>query len=323
MTQLPYEGYGTPPGDRPPQQWGAPAAPAGWGGPQAVPAWYQQQPSGPPGYGSPVGTGGVGSKPGVIPLRPLTVGEILDGAFQVVRRQPAATVGSALAANVLSLAIGVLVLLAFIFSDFDVDSIRVAIAAMTSLVAVLLSAASGALLAGVLVLPVGKAILGQRATFGQVWREALSRFWSLVGWLLVQMMVVGLILLLAVVPAVGLSLANEDAGAFLVFPVMLLAGVGIAVLFAFFAFTPSALMLERVSLRTAMVRSFTLALIGLIGFLGHTGTAMVGGAVMLVISMAVPTLLITPFMSCAVTLLYVDTRMRREGLHLELARAAG
>ena len=34
-------------------------------------------------------------RPGVIPLRPLSLGEIYDGAFQVMRRNPGSMIGSA------------------------------------------------------------------------------------------------------------------------------------------------------------------------------------------------------------------------------------
>src|SRR3984885_11885612 len=61
---------------------------------------YGQQPYGQPGYGLPQYGGSPygqwtppAPKPGVIPLRPLSVGEILDGAFTAVRRNPKATLG--------------------------------------------------------------------------------------------------------------------------------------------------------------------------------------------------------------------------------------
>jgi hypothetical protein len=60
-----------PPNDgsqQPPQQW----APQQWGPPQMPPA---------------------AAKPGVIPLRPLGLGEILDGAISYIRANPIATLG--------------------------------------------------------------------------------------------------------------------------------------------------------------------------------------------------------------------------------------
>src|SRR4051812_5807947 len=68
----------------------------GWG---AAPGWGQPGP-GQPGWGSPGWGGGqqqwtppVQAPAGIVPLRPLGVGEILDGAFQAVRSNPRSMIG--------------------------------------------------------------------------------------------------------------------------------------------------------------------------------------------------------------------------------------
>src|SRR3954471_436791 len=75
----PPAGWGAPP--PPPAGWGQPPPPpAGWGPPPA-PGWGTGPPSG---YGSwtpPV-------QPGVVPLRPLGLGELFDGAVQTMRQNP-------------------------------------------------------------------------------------------------------------------------------------------------------------------------------------------------------------------------------------------
>lgn len=92
----------TPPGQQPPSGWGAAPDQPGWQ-PQSSPpppAWGPPPSGGwgPPGpsYSS-YGWGGPppAPKPGVIPLRPLGVGDILEGTFTVLRRYPGATLGSA------------------------------------------------------------------------------------------------------------------------------------------------------------------------------------------------------------------------------------
>ena len=74
-----------PPGGPPSGQPPAPAPPgppgSGWG----------QAP--PPGWGSYQPTWTPATKVGIVPLRPLGVGEILDGAFQAVRSNPRAMIG--------------------------------------------------------------------------------------------------------------------------------------------------------------------------------------------------------------------------------------
>ena len=72
----------SPPGQPPLPQYGAPQ----YGAPQyGYPAAY------PGGFAAPYAM--AAPKPGIIPLRPLTVGEILDGAFSTIRRHPRATLG--------------------------------------------------------------------------------------------------------------------------------------------------------------------------------------------------------------------------------------
>src|SRR5215467_14625101 len=94
----PPPGYGQPPPGygQPPPAYGQPSP--GYGQP---PPGYGQPP---PGYGPPpYGTPGYGPwaaqppapAPGGVPLRPLAVGDILSGAFMLVRRNPAATLGIA------------------------------------------------------------------------------------------------------------------------------------------------------------------------------------------------------------------------------------
>src|SRR5579859_4186707 len=103
MSDLP--GYGQPGSDLPrygqPGQgqpgYGQPAyGQPGYGGPQD----QAPPPYGSPGYGPslpPVGGGWAAPAPmpGGVPLRPLGVGDILSGAFTLIRRNPVATLGLA------------------------------------------------------------------------------------------------------------------------------------------------------------------------------------------------------------------------------------
>ena len=91
----PPPGHGQPPpgyGQQPPPGYGQPP-------PYGQPGYGQP----PPGYGQPYGTPGYGQwaaqpaapAPGGVPLRPLAVGDILSGAFTLIRHNPAATLGLA------------------------------------------------------------------------------------------------------------------------------------------------------------------------------------------------------------------------------------
>ena len=80
------QGYDAPPA------YGAPGQGQGWQGPG------QPGPDGGAPYGRPQAPWGmrpVDDKPGVIPLRPLGLGEVLDGAVSVLRRYPRPALGLA------------------------------------------------------------------------------------------------------------------------------------------------------------------------------------------------------------------------------------
>src|SRR5262245_47192942 len=73
--------------------------PGGWTNPDQPRNDLPPAPPPPPGAASGYG------KPGVIPLRPLSVGEILDGAVTTMRRHPALVFGIAALVAVISAAL--------------------------------------------------------------------------------------------------------------------------------------------------------------------------------------------------------------------------
>src|SRR5918995_5436737 len=170
-----------PPESPPPSQSGprssesAPARP-GWGQP-AQPGWSTytgwgwQQPA--------------AVKPGVIPLRPLGVGEILDGAVTTIRRNPGPMLGlSAIVAVVtqlLGLGIGWLLFdqtdeVAFT-PTADPDEVFDALAGFFGAAAVVLIVTwiATVLLTGILTVVVSRAVLGENLTIGEAWRAARPR----------------------------------------------------------------------------------------------------------------------------------------------------
>lgn len=98
-------------GDQPPPPgWGEPEVPPpGWQPGQPEPGWGQfapqQQPGWQPGYPTQAGwqpypqvppyLQQAAHKPGAIPLRPLRLGDLFDGAFRIIRFNPQATMGAA------------------------------------------------------------------------------------------------------------------------------------------------------------------------------------------------------------------------------------
>lgn len=192
----PLGSYGPPPGHTPPPSYAGqqpppgPAMPSGWE-PRAPFAQAQQ--------------------PGVVPLRPLGLGDIFDGAIKTIRANPQATIGLAFIVEAVFL-LPSLLLSAWI-SRSSLGTFNGSTEAAVALVAVLPSLASGAaglLLTGFIIFVVSEAVLGRKAGIGQSWQATRGRLVPLIG---VNIMT-GIILVLSV----GL----------LLIPIALLAGVGAA-----------------------------------------------------------------------------------------------
>lgn len=313
-------------------------------------------------------------KPGLIPLRPMTLGTILGAAFQVLRRNPRPTFGFALLVTgaISVVTVGVVGFVAFFAiartasaTGADVDELAagsVASVILAALVPVALALVGSAILQGIISLEVARGTLGEKHRLGGLWRAARGRIGALIGWsALIAAVVIIAIAIVAVIIAL-LVAAGGAAGAGVAVLLGLLVGAG-GVVLAFWLGTklslvPSVLLLERLRLREAIVRSWSLTngffwrtlgimlLVSVIlqtatsivsaplnfivgigaGLLNPNGdpTAMIGFIVVLyVATIVIVTLLgaITAVVQGAVpALLYIDIRMRKEGLDLELTR---
>lgn len=331
-----WTGHDVPPG------WGSPPPGPGWAPPpgyQAPPGYpptgYQQPPGAgwgaPPGYPAPYGWGP--PRPGVIPLRPLGLGEVFDGAFTTLRRYPRATLGLAavvvIVQQVLSLAVnlathdlsGAFAARNTSFSGFA------ALTTVPGVLVTLVNAALSAVLIGMITLVVGDAVLGKPVAAADVWRRTRPLVWRLLG----------ASVLAGVLPYLGL-LAFVVGGIFL---------------WGALALTTPALMLERTTVRGALRRSWRLAvpdwwrvfgyralasiLAGIVAgviavpgaivalglsFSGAQNGLAAGGYVVLAVFSALAGLITQPFLAAVVALIYIDRRMRAEALDLALARAA-
>ena len=152
---------------------------------------YGQPGQGQPGAGDGPPPGGwapppQAPKPGVIPLRPIAVGEILDGAFTSIRRNPKATLG--IAAVVLTIS-GIITtsLEVLLLSQLGVNTGTdqtltgaqlagmLAVVIPSGLTALILAFIVQILLTGLLTAVVGRSVLGDRITAGEAWRTALPR----------------------------------------------------------------------------------------------------------------------------------------------------
>ncbi|WP_159797250.1 glycerophosphoryl diester phosphodiesterase membrane domain-containing protein [Puerhibacterium puerhi] len=367
-----------PPADRPaPPSSGAPS---GWG---EVPRYgqprygqYGPQPTpGPSPAGMPPG-GGWGARaarPGIVPLRPLTLGEIYDGAFGAIRHNPAVMLGVAtlviLVATVVGVGVGQLLVPALttqITGYFAAVPPEVAsgLGISPALYAQLLGPAIGTFLTsllaspvvnGILTVSVSRSVVGDKVTVAQVWQRVRSRVGLLVGWAVLQTLGV-LVLAGVAVALVGLVVAatagvSEGLSALLALVVLLGYVVTLVWLGVRLGLVAPAVVLEGrglvVTVRRAWLltrgqfwRLFGVYLLAVVivtvianivttplAYLAtwmetELGAPGAGAVVVTTLATVVATAIQTIFVAGVVALLYVDVRMRREGLDVALAAAA-
>lgn len=350
-----------------PSGWGAPPPPpgpppAGWGQPSAPPAWGAPPPTaGAPAWHLPA------VQPGIIPLRPLGLGEILDGAVRAVRANPAVMFGLSAVVVTVAVALQTLVqlyvtsLVGAALGDTAASLDGAMSAAESSAMSDLLSTSAGqvltvpllvpvtSVLTGLLIVSVSRSVLGQRVALREVWRT--RRVWLLVGFGLLQLVVPVLAFALYAAAVVALAAGGFDWEAVAV-------GVvgGIALLVALVWVTartllvPPALMLEGKRFWPTVARAWRLTrgsfwrllgiyllanlLVSVLMYLFLVPASVVAGLIaatsgsddltvlVSALGQIVGLTLSTTFLAAVVALLYVDVRVRREGLDLELARAA-
>jgi len=334
-------GVSSEPGQLPPP---APAEPTGWTGQQGwgAPAWRPD------------------AKPGVIPLRPLGVGEILDGAISAIRRHPKVMLG-------ISAVVGVLAALlsglsnwltlrssSDISSNDELDAAGIAAIGITG-AGVLITSLAALMATGMLTVVLGRAVLGQDISVGDAWRQARQFIWRLIGlWLLTGLIVAGLAVG-GILVAVLLGVLLGGAGIFLGVLVAIAGVVLAAYFYVRFWLAAPALVLEKQPIVQSLRRSsrlvkgswwrvfgilvLTAILAAVIGQVLQTPFSLLsyGGSVLDPNAVVAPSFLevaggglgvllaqtvTLPFQAGVTVLLYIDQRMRKEGLDIELTRAA-
>jgi hypothetical protein len=208
---------------------------------------------------------------------------------------------------------------------------------------------------GILVHVVAEAVLGRRTTIGAAWSRTRGRMWRLVALMLLDLVVILLLVGAPVAAGVLTGIAVGVAEGFLVgVPLLGLAMALLAFLqVRFFLLAPAALVLEGTgvvaSLRRAGALShrqfwrlfgiwlLTALVVGVagqvlalpLGFVGTIGGALVPGTAGTLVfvfsgylSQIVVGAVTTPFTSAVTALQYVDQRIRKEGLDVQLIAAS-
>lgn len=253
-----YAAPGSPPAAEaptpPPGGWGVPPAP-----PAAPPAGYAAQ---------------TALRPGIVPLRPLTVGELLDGAFRSVRANPGVMFGlTALVVTISVIIQSVLQwyvqgLLAGYFADSfgELDEMgeelsgTLAASTASALTSTPVLGIAIAVLTGLLMVSVSRSVIGQKATAGEVWAKVRPRALALVGFsfllnlviVLVTLLVVGIVALLAVNEQLGLAVAAALLG-------LVALGVFSIWIAVRTLLVPAVLVLEGLPFRRAIARGWRLS----------------------------------------------------------------
>ena len=261
------------------QPWGAPQQPAQpqqqWGAtPQPDAAWQGTQTQG--------GTAWTVAQPGIIPLRPLTVGELFNGAFQAVRVNPQTMFGFAFAI------MAIVGLVEAFFASSSTSSLTRALtsgdsqdlvsslgSSMGSFVTSGLFMLATAFLSGMLALTVWDAVLGRKSSPADAWHRFSPRFVPvllatlLIG--VIEFVAIMLVLLVFMIPfflvvvnaASARSYDSASAGiggAFAILFLMIVALIVVACFFTVkFAFTSSAVVLEGLGPVDAIKRSWSLS----------------------------------------------------------------
>ena len=319
---------------------GTPAPPPGWSAEQPPPAYPPPTVPPPPGWAPPPATGQwtaypttyqSAPRPGIVPLRPLSVGEILDGAFTAIRRYPRTVLGLSASIAAIQQLLGFLVDVSTGgFASPSANRFN-ALGTVSGLISLLINAVLATALMGMLTLVIGDAVIARSAPLRSVWSRLRPLMWRL---LLAAF-------LAAILPWLGLI-------------ALIVGGV---LLWVALAFTTPALVLERLTVRQALRRSWRLtmssfwrvfgirllawvlaAVIGGIlsipgAVIGVAATANslesgsdanigLGAEIAIRLSSFLANAITLPFVAGVVALLYIDTRMRAEALDVTLARAA-
>jgi hypothetical protein len=323
-----------PPPAAPPAGW----APSPWGAPYAPPP--------PP-------------RPGIIPLRPLGVGELLDGAFAAIRRYPRPTLG--LAASVMLVVTVVEVLVQwYLLSGIEVPAPGATLSQASdyasrfgtaSAIGAIVVVLATLLLTGLITAVIGDAVLGKPVTASDAWRRLRPLLWRLIGVSLLTSVwwFIGALpgLAICVIAAVASSVALFVIGAIVAF-------AGVAYVWATLALAPAVLVLETQTVRGALRRSralvkgswwrvfgilvlaavlaavvsgiislpFGLAGGGLTSIGGRTSGVQFSQLVISGVGSLLASTLVRPFSAGVAALLYVDRRIRAEALDVTLAHAA-
>lgn len=358
------EGWASPNGG--PQGWTSPETPGGGAPVSPAPdsGWQASNPGGGATAGQPYPPSAYNGadayaryKPGIIVLRPLGFGQILDGGIKALRHNPKVMIGLngavTLAATVAMFGLGFQYFSSAFSFDTSATSQAFSPGSIIGMVAGILVATL--LLTMVTIISsvsVGRSVIGDVITPRDAWKQSMRRMPTVLAITLLMMLAI----VLAYAVIVGLVIVSALVAPWLAIIVGLLGGLGLIVLFVWLgiklSITLPASVLERLGPVASMRRSwrlttgrfwmiFSVLLVATIitSFIQQAMSAPLGAlmplmflnsdsppAGLMLVLMAVASyvgmLLSTVFVASVTAVIYTDQRMRREGFDLVLAQAA-
>lgn len=346
-----YGQQGQQPGDQQ-SGWGAAPEPPSYGAPD--PQAYGQ--FGAPGQ-MPMVTA---PQPGIVPLRPLSLGEIYDGAFRAIRANPPVMFGlAAVVVAVVTILQSVLTWNAFedlyriagqaTPTEADLEEVYGTLVAsiVPSLAGTVLGFVATTILNGVLIHSVSQSVIGRTLPLKELWDLVRPQLLKLLLLTLLISVAAAAVMLVCLLPGfLGLLGGDINTGAGLLLLGIPLGLAGLLFVVVATVLATPALVLERAGVLTALRRSWQLTrpmfwrvtgiylltsiLVAVVSAVistpvGMLGQLLGGPTAMTIAQLAGSTVaaaVTTPFMAAVVALLYIDIRIRREGLDVDLAAAA-
>lgn len=311
------------------------------------------------------------SRPGIIPLHPLSFGTILGRSFSALRQNPRVLLGFALVVQTVVYLVLILAIAGIAFASFiRLDTLRpgsddyetvmagsVLITALSGFVLGLAATALSVIVQAVVVAEVAHAVLAERLTLKALWQRVKPVAWRLIGYTL--LLTLGLLVVFALVGAAIFALAfSVPAIAIGLTILVVLAAIPLTLwLSTKLALVPSVLVLEHTTIGGAVARSWVLlrgrfwpalgvlvviavimnvlaqivglpfsllssAVAAIIAPTGEPGPAAIAGIIFATALTQIVVLLVQSIaivvQATAASLIYIDCRMRTEGLDLDL-----
>lgn len=348
-----YQGY-PPPGYQPYPPPGYQAYPPpgypGYPPPGYPPQYYGAPPPMPPAI-----------KPGVIPLRPLTLTDILNGAFSYIRTNPKATLGLTTVVIVIAQIVGLILQIGplaamgelGVLAGEEASTAATLGSSASGLASAVTGLLAGVVLSGMLTVIVGRAVFGSTISIGEAWQRVRGRVLPLIGYTLLWLLIV-LVPIVIVVVIIAVIATVSGAAAFVVAIPLVFGLIALLVyLWTALSFAAPLIVLERLGVFSSMKRSMRLvkgdfwrvfgirvlatlvagvvaaavtipfSLTGQLLLIGADSTTMILISLVLVaIGGALGQIITAPFTAGAVVLLYTDRRIRAEAFDLVLQTGA-